>query len=639
MSRRLPLFVRMENRISVRVVRNDTCVSWGFRISGGRDFGAPVTIQRVNPSSVADRYGLRAGDLLISIDGKPTSEMKHTEVQMEIKNTEKVLNLELERRDEPPTTRPAPADPSPAMAQLKVDGKRMEQPIPGNRQPFQGVTTETTIPTPFRAFKSTEEVEQQPKAGLSSTPSNPPAPPPLSSTQATQPAASWPPPPPPAALAARPASMGDDESPSVTPVSTYNTEPAALRPYGSPAPPPPQVAPKPPTDRKFSADANVHLSNPAPWKPQDDRKGSLDTSIALSESGLRPVGCRKSSWDPASGQSYVAQSWKPPSANSSVMKQPGSGSATPQNQGSRKGSVDKTSTPATTGYTPTAQPWRAPVPSENNDRRPSSDKSSTLPPMGYVAKPWKAPVANDVGDRRPSWEKSSTLPPSGQSTNPYDTSSVDTSSSLPPSQSWKIKEGERKGSLPSVNERPAAKKHEAGTCFHCKETIRGPYLMAMDRTYCADHFRCCKCNTKLDSQPFVPYENEIYCKEDYGKYIAEKCDACGYPVLNECLRAMNQAFHPQCFTCSQCLQPIAPGNFRIGSDNKRYCEEDWKENFQIMCCRCDFPIEPDERFIEALNKSFHAECFECVACGMKLEGKPFYNRNDKPYCREHVPAH
>ena len=38
---------------------------------------------------------------------------------------------------------------------------------------------------------------------------------------------------------------------------------------------------------------------------------------------------------------------------------------------------------------------------------------------------------------------------------------------------------------------------------------------------------------------------------------------------------------------------------------------DWATMFQTMCAGCDFPIEPGDRWVEAMKKNFHAECFNC----------------------------
>lgn len=38
---------------------------------------------------------------------------------------------------------------------------------------------------------------------------------------------------------------------------------------------------------------------------------------------------------------------------------------------------------------------------------------------------------------------------------------------------------------------------------------------------------------------------------------------------------------------------------------------DWAAMFQTMCAGCEFPIEPGDRWVEALGKNFHSECFNC----------------------------
>lgn len=37
---------------------------WGFRLTGGTDFGTPITVIKVNGGSSAEQAGLRVGDML-----------------------------------------------------------------------------------------------------------------------------------------------------------------------------------------------------------------------------------------------------------------------------------------------------------------------------------------------------------------------------------------------------------------------------------------------------------------------------------------------------------------------------------------------------------------------------------------------
>uniref|UniRef100_A0A182VEM6 PDZ domain-containing protein n=1 Tax=Anopheles merus TaxID=30066 RepID=A0A182VEM6_ANOME len=70
----------MANLITVRLQRGDG-QAWGFRLQGGKDFSAPLVLQRVNGGSVADQAGLMAGDALIKVNGTEVFNMRHKDAQ------------------------------------------------------------------------------------------------------------------------------------------------------------------------------------------------------------------------------------------------------------------------------------------------------------------------------------------------------------------------------------------------------------------------------------------------------------------------------------------------------------------------------------------------------------------------------
>ncbi|XP_027489118.1 PDZ and LIM domain protein 2-like, partial [Corapipo altera] len=69
---------------------------WGFRISGGRDFGKPITVSKVVEHGKAAVGDLRAGDVIVTINGESTAEMLHVEAQNKIKQSPGQLRLEVE---------------------------------------------------------------------------------------------------------------------------------------------------------------------------------------------------------------------------------------------------------------------------------------------------------------------------------------------------------------------------------------------------------------------------------------------------------------------------------------------------------------------------------------------------------------
>uniref|UniRef100_A0A0B7ADC4 PDZ and LIM domain protein Zasp n=1 Tax=Arion vulgaris TaxID=1028688 RepID=A0A0B7ADC4_9EUPU len=174
-------------------------------------------------------------------------------------------------------------------------------------------------------------------------------------------------------------------------------------------------------------------------------------------------------------------------------------------------------------------------------------------------------------------------------------------------------------------------------CSGCNMPVRGPFVTALGKCWCPDHFICAnpQCGTKLLDIGFVEEGGQLYCERDYAIHFAPHCDRCGQAVIGECVNAMQKSFHPHCFLCAQCHKPIGGTKFHI-EDGKYYCEADWAAMFQTICAGCDFPIEPGDRWVEALGRNFHSECFNCAKCQVNLEGQQFCAKGGKAYCKNHA---
>ncbi|NWI80615.1 PDLI2 protein, partial [Dryoscopus gambensis] len=102
---------------------------WGFRISGGRDFGKPITVSKVTEHGKAAAGDLRPGDVIVAINGESAAEMLNVEAQNKIKQSRGQLRLEVERW---PLHTPAPtqgwwqllASPSPPQDTLRMRSER-----------------------------------------------------------------------------------------------------------------------------------------------------------------------------------------------------------------------------------------------------------------------------------------------------------------------------------------------------------------------------------------------------------------------------------------------------------------------------------------------------------------------------------
>ncbi|NXR02279.1 PDLI1 protein, partial [Sagittarius serpentarius] len=70
---------------------------WGFRITGGRDFGKPITVSKVTEHGKAAAGDLRPGDVIVTINGESAAEMLNVEAQNKIKQSPGQLRLQVER--------------------------------------------------------------------------------------------------------------------------------------------------------------------------------------------------------------------------------------------------------------------------------------------------------------------------------------------------------------------------------------------------------------------------------------------------------------------------------------------------------------------------------------------------------------
>ncbi|XP_017960039.1 PDZ and LIM domain protein Zasp isoform X4 [Drosophila navojoa] len=174
-------------------------------------------------------------------------------------------------------------------------------------------------------------------------------------------------------------------------------------------------------------------------------------------------------------------------------------------------------------------------------------------------------------------------------------------------------------------------------CNSCNVQIRGPFITALGRIWCPDHFICVNgnCRRPLQDIGFVEEKGDLYCEYCFEKYLAPTCSKCAGKIKGDCLNAIGKHFHPECFTCGQCGKIFGNTPFFL-EDGNAYCEADWNELFTTKCFACGFPVEAGDRWVEALNHNYHSQCFNCTFCKQNLEGQSFYNKGGRPFCKNHA---
>merc|ERR1711892_560327 len=163
-------------------------------------------------------------------------------------------------------------------------------------------------------------------------------------------------------------------------------------------------------------------------------------------------------------------------------------------------------------------------------------------------------------------------------------------------------------------------------CFVCKKDITGKTVFVGDDCYHEACFLCHQCGCMLTANYFKVGGNH-YC-EAHKEVALPKCSSCRQPLQSGSVSVMGCSFHPQCFTCSVCGDPIT-GNYIPKEGGKFICEKDFQKT-EDACAVCGEAMVG--RVLSAVNKQFHPACFRCCGCNKGLEGMPFYNLEGEQTC-------
>ncbi|KAF6729628.1 PDZ and LIM domain protein 5 [Oryzias melastigma] len=548
---------------------------WGFRLQGGKDFNMPLTISRLTGDGKAAKGGVAVGDVVLSIDGISTDGMNHLEAQNKIKTCSGNLSLTLQKASS--VQKPPPVAPKDDRLDI-IKPVAITHPAPPSH-PHCSVSY-NKAPRPYGGCSSDSQYSpsQPPLATVIPSPSSAFTP---ASSRASPPPA---PPPLPPPLVSYPSSASSSPpvlvppQPSVynTPINLYSTENAC------------EVAMGQRRGLLESQSKNVPLQlNGAP------RQHIVDTDIHFYHVPTHADASRKrimedtEDWRPRTGTTQ--------SRSFRILAQiTGTESAQKEEDDSAKKTNGRSEEPELNSHECAVVKTmiKGPPPTQSH----SPHTGLITPTFGMKGnKVQKGPVP-----ARP-------LP----QPHPKDEDSL-------------VQMAEH---IPAGTRTPM--------CAHCNIVIRGPFLVAMGKSWHKEEFNCAHCRTSLADIGFVEENGCVYCEHCYEEFFAPTCSRCQAKILGEVINALKQTWHVHCFMCAACQQPIRNNTFHL-EDGEPYCEQDFYSLFGTSCHGCEFPIEAGDKFLEALGYTWHDTCFVCAVCCNTLEGQTFYSRKDKPLCKKHA---
>ncbi|XP_050053407.1 PDZ and LIM domain protein Zasp isoform X10 [Aphis gossypii] len=645
----------MAQLINLKLSRNDQSSPWGFRLQGGKDFGTPLLIQKVNFGSLAEKAGLQVGDALVRVNNQDVYDVKHKDAQDVILGAGNAFEVTIQRGGTS-TWKPSvtPVGPSPVPSRLSQSPQILTK------------TSLAKVGPQSPAFGSSHNAVSRPYSGTSSPKVN--------------------------------SSGYNNDSGTVkaivnkqynTPVGIYSEENIAetltaqaevlaggvlgvnfkkneknYEANKSEVFKMVQEADKEPRDLEtdlqskfayFSASSHAiggRATSPRPITPiaanmhmpeqRDPYLGSPLKDVDKFEDNAKRIECSDCRNDiigvfvRIKDKSLHVECFKCATCGSS-LKNVGYFNINNKLYCDIHAKMVARQNPPTPNLEPvTVAPGSNPplgsfniIPNKSKDvQSVQSPQPSTLSPIPFHtpskvfsnAKPYEAP------------KQTPTAPIFTGGYNQVQTGGQPTGRAGASAGLTAPRRG--RGVLNPQNLTPGAR---VPLCGQCNLYIRGPFITALGKIWCPEHFVCTndKCKRPLQDIGFVEEDNGLYCEYCFEQYLAPVCSKCSKKIKGDCLNAIGKQFHPECFNCTYCGKLFGNSPFFL-EDSLPYCENDWNELFTTKCIACGFPIEAGDRWVEALNSNYHSPCFNCSKCKVNLEGQSFYAKGGRPYCKSHA---
>ncbi|XP_037686206.1 PDZ and LIM domain protein 5 isoform X2 [Choloepus didactylus] len=578
---------------------------WGFRLQGGKDFNMPLTISSLKDGGKASQANVRIGDVVVSIDGISAHGMTHLEAQNKIKGCTGSLNMTLQRASATPKPEPVPVQ--------KGEPKEVVKPVPISSPAVSKVTSTTNMaynkaPRPFGSVSS-PKVTSIPSPSSAFTPahvttSSHASPPPVAAVTLPQFAASG--------LHANVNLSADQRSPALSTAKT------------------PVNVPRQPTVTNVCSETAQELA-------EGQRRGSQGDSKQQNGPPRKHIVERYTEFyhipthSDASKKRLIedTEDWRPRTGTT----QSRSFRILAQITGTEHLKESETdSTKKANNTQESSQQLTSSVASSQSLPESLESPGSARPGVASLttAAAFK-PLGSTNVIKSPSWQRPNQAAPStGRISN-----SVTSSGAVAPANlaGGQPQPSEQDTLVQRAEHIPAGKR--TPMCAHCNQVIRGPFLVALGKSWHPEEFNCAHCKNTMAYIGFVEEKGALYCELCYEKFFAPECGRCQRKILGEVINALKQTWHVSCFVCVACGKPIRNNVFHL-EDGEPYCETDYYALFGTICRGCEFPIEAGDMFLEALGYTWHDTCFVCSVCCESLEGQTFFSKKDKPLCKKHA---
>eukprot|EP01134_Creolimax_fragrantissima_P008123 CFRG8123T1 len=193
--------------------------------------------------------------------------------------------------------------------------------------------------------------------------------------------------------------------------------------------------------------------------------------------------------------------------------------------------------------------------------------------------------------------------------------------------------------------------NHVGTCAKCRGSIpkneQDKSCIVRERMWHNACFTCEECAAPLRDTGYYahPTTNALQCQDCQVKATCPKCNICDKFVSEKKVEYEGKPYHPDCFLCNSCKEPLLDKQFIPRAEDKtNHCASCFHENFTDKCEDCHKPIiadKPGFTYSRVEDRKWHVDCFMCEGedCRKKLDPSAVLMKDNKIFCAEHHRAY
>jgi len=169
-------------------------------------------------------------------------------------------------------------------------------------------------------------------------------------------------------------------------------------------------------------------------------------------------------------------------------------------------------------------------------------------------------------------------------------------------------------------------------CEGCSKAMKNGYEITLSNGLCWHYscFQCDSCSVDLSHTKYA-YEREcLLCEPCLQSRVKTTCHKCVMIIQMEDTKLIvdGKEFHAACFCCVVCSVKL--DKIYGSKDGDYYCEDCYVDRFGKKCARCSQVIIGSG--LRFGSDNYHKDCFTCSQCSKTLEQGAVQAIKQKPVC-------